>query len=98
MLWYFSWPAVSQISSFRDAAPKSTTFVKNAPETQHGEPGLHPPLRLGEPWAQEAVGNTCSLPPTAGKATPLGVALPIPNQCHSGLHTGFGWEGKRPGP
>lgn len=34
MLWYFSWPAVSQISNLRDLVPKSTTFVKNAPETE----------------------------------------------------------------
>lgn len=34
MLWYFSWPAVSQISNFRDTAPKSTTLVKNAPGTE----------------------------------------------------------------
>lgn len=57
---------MSQISNFRDAAPRSTTFVKNAPETEpdRASPrgwGLCPPLSLGqhEPRAQPTAQRDC---------------------------------------
>lgn len=74
-LWYFSWPAVSQISSFREAVPTSTTFVKNAPERRRRAKkegawargrGLRPGLSLGRsPGLSQRVRGTCFLSPPA---------------------------------